>query len=226
MVRTAETYDRFEKPLANLLDVLQADLLRRRMDTEALCHERNQILRSWPQTRPPQTTLVAQRLPACDFLDVTEATAAHAPTHHIVAGLAPLLDLLHWSYSYPIHPKWPELGAHVAFAEIIGSRGLADGDEIHLGLTLMAPRTHYPIATCSANPYLTAMETLASWSPVPELEVNSVERREPGWLVAVDSRESACCPECGTQSSSRHSSYLRTLQDLSTQGTPVAIQAR
>ena len=70
------------------------------------------------------------------------------------------------------------------------------------------------------------METLASWSPVPELEVNSVERREPGWLVAVDSRESASCPECGTQSSSRHSSYLRTLQDLSTQGTPVTIQAR
>ena len=82
------------------------------------------------------------------------------------------------------------------------------------------------LATCSANPYLTAMETLASWSPVPELEVNSVERREPGWLVAVDSRESASCPECGTQSSSRHSSYLRTLQDLSTQGTPVTIQAR
>ena len=82
------------------------------------------------------------------------------------------------------------------------------------------------LATCSANPYLTAMERLASWSPVPELEVNSVERREPGWLVAVDSRESASCPECGTQSSSRHSSYLRTLQDLSTQGTPVTIQAR
>ena len=82
------------------------------------------------------------------------------------------------------------------------------------------------LATCSANPYLAAMETLTSWSPVPELEVNSVERREPGWLVAVDSRESASCPECGTQSSSRHSSYLRTLQDLSTQGTPVTIQAR
>ena len=82
------------------------------------------------------------------------------------------------------------------------------------------------LATCSANPYLAAMERLASWSPVSELEVNSVERREPGWLVAVDSRESASCPECGTQSSSRHSSYLRTLQDLSTQGTPVTIQAR
>ena len=70
------------------------------------------------------------------------------------------------------------------------------------------------------------MEALASWSPVPELEVNSVERREPGWLVAVDSRESASCPQCGTRASSRHSSYLRTQQDLSTQGTPVTIQAR
>lgn len=123
MVRTAETYDRFEKPLANLLDVLQADLLHRRMDTETLRQERNEILRSWPRTRPPQTTSVAQRLPACDFLDVTKAAAAHAPTHHIVAALAPVLDLLHWSYSYPVHPKWPELAAHVAFAEIIGSRG-------------------------------------------------------------------------------------------------------
>ena len=97
MVRTAETYDRFEKPLANLLDVLQADLLHRRMDTETLRHERNEILRSWPRTRPPQTTSVAQRLSACDFLDVTKAAAAHAPTHHIVAGLAPLLNLLRWS---------------------------------------------------------------------------------------------------------------------------------
>ena len=179
MVRTAETYDRFEKPLANLLDVLQADLLHRRMDTEVLCHERNEILRTWPRTRPPQTTLVAQRLPACDFLDVTEAAAAHAPTHHIVAGLAPLLNLLRWSYSYPVHPKWPELAAHVAFAEIIGSRGLADGDGIHLGLTLMAPRTHYPMHSHPAIELYLVLSGVARWRVTGE----SFKPQVPGSLI-------------------------------------------
>ena len=179
MVRTAETYDRFEKPLANLLDVLQADLLHRRMDTETLRQERNEILRSWPRTRPPQTTSVAQRLPACDFLDVTEAAAAHAPTHHIVAGLAPVLDLLHWSYSYPVHPKWPELAAHVAFAQIIGSRGLADGDGIHLGLTLMAPRTHYPMHSHPAIELYLVLCGIARW----RVAGGSFKPQVPGSLI-------------------------------------------
>ena len=110
----------------------------------------------------------------------------------------------------PLSSPWPGSGCRAAaWKGLIHFRCSAEG-----------------LATCSADPYLAAIETLASWSPVSELEVNSVERREPGWLVAVDSRESASCPECGTQSSSRHSSYLRTLQDLSTQGTPVTIQAR
>ena len=70
------------------------------------------------------------------------------------------------------------------------------------------------------------MKTLASWSPVPDLAVTSVEREEPAWVVAVNGRDSPSCPGCGTLSRSRHSSYVRTLQDLSAQGTPVTIQAR
>ena len=76
------------------------------------------------------------------------------------------------------------------------------------------------------------MKTLASWAPAPHLNVIAVERGEPDWIVSVDSRDAkqdrghASCPVCGTPSSSRHSSYLRTLRDLSAQGTPVNIQAR
>src|SRR5579863_8999135 len=70
------------------------------------------------------------------------------------------------------------------------------------------------------------MKTLASWSPVPELAVTSVEREEPAWVVAINSQDSPCCPGCGTVSRSRHSSYVRTLRDLPAQGTPVTIQAR
>jgi zinc-finger of transposase IS204/IS1001/IS1096/IS1165 len=77
-----------------------------------------------------------------------------------------------------------------------------------------------------------AMKTLASWAPAPNLNVIAVEPREPDCIVSVDRRDAeqdldrAFCPGCGTQSSSRHSAYIRTLLDLSAQGRPVNIQAR
>ena len=70
------------------------------------------------------------------------------------------------------------------------------------------------------------MKALATWSPAPYLNVTAVEREASRWLVTVYSRERACCPVCGVQSSSRHSFYSRTLGDLSAQGTPVTIRVR
>jgi hypothetical protein len=76
------------------------------------------------------------------------------------------------------------------------------------------------------------MKTLASWAPAPDLSVTSVEPGELAWIISVDRRDAeqeqghACCPMCGTQSSSRHSTYIRILRDLSAQGNPVNIQAR
>ena len=76
------------------------------------------------------------------------------------------------------------------------------------------------------------MKTLASWAPAPNLTVTAVESGKPVWIVSVDGRDAeqdrdrACCPVCGIESSSRHSSYIRTLRDLSSQGRPVNIQAR
>jgi transposase len=69
-------------------------------------------------------------------------------------------------------------------------------------------------------------KALATWSPGPHLNVTSVEREEARWLVTVHNREHAYCPLCGVQSRSRHSFYMRTLGDLSAQGTPVTIQVR
>ena len=70
------------------------------------------------------------------------------------------------------------------------------------------------------------MKILGSWSPAPYLTVTAVKREESRWLVTVYSRERACCPVCGAPSRSRHSSYSRTLGDLSAQGTPVTIRVR
>jgi transposase len=76
------------------------------------------------------------------------------------------------------------------------------------------------------------MKTLASWAPAPNLTFTAVEAEEADWIVSVDSsdaeqgRGGASSPVCGIQSSSRHSSYIRTLRDLSAQGRPVNVQAR
>jgi Transposase/zinc-finger of transposase IS204/IS1001/IS1096/IS1165/Helix-turn-helix domain len=54
----------------------------------------------------------------------------------------------------------------------------------------------------------------------------SVERGEQVWTVTVYSRQPTFCPGCGAQSKSRHSTYWRTLRDLSAQGAPVIVNAR
>jgi hypothetical protein len=70
------------------------------------------------------------------------------------------------------------------------------------------------------------MRKSASWAPAPNLKVLAVERNETNWIVVVDGLDHATCPVCGIQSISRHSSYRRTLQDLSAQGKPVSVRVR
>jgi hypothetical protein len=70
------------------------------------------------------------------------------------------------------------------------------------------------------------MKTSITWSPGAGLNVVGVERRERAWTVTVGSRQPTFCPGCGAQSKSRHSTYWRTLRDLSAQGAPVVVNAR
>ena len=70
------------------------------------------------------------------------------------------------------------------------------------------------------------MKTSITWSPGAGLNVVGVERRERAWTITVDSRQPIVCPGCGAQSKSRHSTYWRTLWDLSAQGAPVVVNAR
>jgi transposase len=70
------------------------------------------------------------------------------------------------------------------------------------------------------------MKTSTTWSPAAGLKVVSVEPRRQAWRVTVDSRLPPACPRCGALSNSRHSTYSRTLRDLSAQGAPVIVNAR
>jgi transposase len=70
------------------------------------------------------------------------------------------------------------------------------------------------------------MKLSASWAPAPNFNVVSVSPGQAAWTVELDSRMPAACPDCGMVSGSRHSSYMRTIQDLPSQGKPVTIRAR
>jgi transposase len=70
------------------------------------------------------------------------------------------------------------------------------------------------------------MKTSLTWSPAAGLNVVRVERGEQVRTVTVDSRLPPACPRCGASSKSRHSTYSRTLRDLSAQGAPVIVNAR
>src|ERR1700677_127955 len=70
------------------------------------------------------------------------------------------------------------------------------------------------------------MKASTAWSPAAGLNVVSVERGDQAWTVTVDGGLPPACPRCGALSNSRHSTYSRTLRDLSAQGAPVIVRAR
>src|ERR1700733_4638504 len=70
------------------------------------------------------------------------------------------------------------------------------------------------------------MKASMTWSPAAGLNVVSVERGGQAWTITLGSQQLSVCPGCGARSKSRHSTYWRTLRDLSAQGAPVVINAR
>jgi hypothetical protein len=93
-------------------------------------------------------------------------------------------------------------------------------------LRLLQSRCKWTRVACLVARRHLENEKATSWAPAPGQKVVGVEREERGWTVSVDGRGHAACPICGTQSSSRHSAYVRCLQDLPAQGTPVTILAQ
>ena len=63
-------------------------------------------------------------------------------------------------------------------------------------------------------------------APLAGVRILGVERGGGGWVVSAAGAGHGTCPACGTPSQSRHSTYLRRLQDLPSQGTRVTVQIR
>jgi quercetin dioxygenase-like cupin family protein len=101
------------------------------------------LLAVWPDTASLQHP-VPSRLPACEHLDGALAAGRRGAEATLAEALAGLSAALAWGYSYPDRPDAPDLSSRVAFSEIVGPGGLVPSDDLRLGLTLIAPATHYP----------------------------------------------------------------------------------
>jgi quercetin dioxygenase-like cupin family protein len=108
-----------------------------------LAAELRELLAGWP-TESDTIPSSPKRLPACDHLDTALAAGRSGPEAGLAEALSALSPSLAWTYSYPARAGQPDLSAAVAFSQIVGPRGFRQSDRLRLGLTLIAPATHYP----------------------------------------------------------------------------------
>ena len=70
-----------------------------------------------------------------------------------------------------------------------------------------------------------------TWNEIPHkldgLELTSVAKLPGNWQIEANLAETdPACPECGSPSVTRHSRYVRTLDDLPVLGVRVSIKVR
>ena len=70
------------------------------------------------------------------------------------------------------------------------------------------------------------MQMMDHWALGPEKCVNGAERVNVGWLVSAAGQGDRNCPDCGEQSTARHSWHHRRLQDMPVQGMQVMLDLR
>jgi quercetin dioxygenase-like cupin family protein len=62
----------------------------------------------------------------------------------LLNAIGPVTEFLPWRYNYPPREDAPDLGKHIAFAEIIGPDAPFYSESVCLGLTVLGPETFYP----------------------------------------------------------------------------------
>ncbi|MDO9711459.1 dimethylsulfonioproprionate lyase family protein [Paracraurococcus lichenis] len=149
-----------EPALRALIAALHDDLAAREITDADLAAERAAILASWNAPLRTAASCSPHLLPACRHLD---AAMAAGRNHPIVSAIAPFLPTLSWRYGYPEHPEWPGLAERLAFAPLIGARAIFTDVAAHLGLTLVAPETHYPLHAHPAIELYLVLSGTAEW---------------------------------------------------------------
>jgi quercetin dioxygenase-like cupin family protein len=120
-----------------------------------------------------------KRLPPAIILDAALAAGGSGPEAGLAAELSALAPSLAWIYSYPARAGQPDLSAAVAFSQIVGPGGFRPSDRLRLGLTLIAPGTHYPPHAHPAIETYLVIAGTALWG----LGATAAAAQPPGALI-------------------------------------------
>jgi hypothetical protein len=124
-----------------------ADALRiREVDDQAAAEAIGKIYKALETPHPPGSG-AARQLPVCDYLTETLATARarSEPLARIADSFSALVPLLFWAPRSATGPfasdNW--LDGH-ANATIVGPNGIKSRNDLHIGVSLLAPQVRYP----------------------------------------------------------------------------------
>jgi hypothetical protein len=183
IAETTDSRNLADLDLDRFLDRTRSYLESSEIDDVLLRKEIDELLAMWPNRVGKQTLANPSQLPACDYLQEAIALGQVTPTATLLDALMTLIPRLRWTYEYPPDARWPLLPSRVAFAQIVGARGLRDDAAVQLGLTLIAPETHYPLHKHPAIETYLVLAGAASWRTVGR----SFALRDPGSLILHES---------------------------------------
>ena len=149
--------------VTSLLAAFQDRLVRSRETDPVALAEIAAMLHNWPQPFALSQRTVPYQQPVCRHLDAALDAALRGPESAITAAIIPAIATLRWTYGYPFQPRWPDLANTIGFAQLIGPTGLMDDAQLHIGLTLMAPATHYPMHSHPAIETYLVLSGTALW---------------------------------------------------------------
>ncbi|MDR0633522.1 MAG: cupin domain-containing protein [Azoarcus sp.] len=115
-------------------------------------------------SHPDEKHLQASGHPVVEQLRHTDIENGDPATAAIFQAFQAQLDALPWRYSYAPRPDAPDIGARMAWAELVGPIAPFHSDKVCLGLTAIGPRLLYPLHYHPAVETYLVVSGTAAWT--------------------------------------------------------------
>jgi hypothetical protein len=128
--------------IRRLIATAQNVLTRRATLSDAAAHEARRVLKLLDPLPPLSGSFQKSDHPITAFIG--NAIKTSDETSALLDAATPVLRYLPWKYNYEPRPDLPDLGLRMGWAELIGPEAPYRSAAVCLGLTLIAPESHYP----------------------------------------------------------------------------------
>ncbi|WP_113627997.1 dimethylsulfonioproprionate lyase family protein [Pectobacterium peruviense] len=143
------------------------------------------IVNDWPyEPEKNMRSSTAAHLPVVDYLERALKIGEASGDREICSMLRLLASELSWNFDYAPHPEFPYLDEKVAFTQFVGPDDLWVSSHLAIGLTLIAPGTHYPAHCHPATEIYLPLAGMGLWAMGNE----GYFLRQPGELIFHPSR--------------------------------------